>query len=356
MINKNNWRMMKKFLEYRLRVDQISNGSWLREKTHLLYLLNWAQEKSFKLAPSFRPAFPEYLLKSRLDGEKTTLSAVYIKKVLATARLFFIWLSDNEAGYKHLKQIWIKTIKSKRISDRPKVKHAVSLDEIMAIANAPAPSAQARRARAGLVFLYLSGMRIGAFVSLPIQAVDIANLQVNQFPELGVRTKNNKSATTFLLPIPELLKVVKEWDDEVRAVLPLNGFWYAPFSPLTGEIDPGITDVGVHRAINASRNFRQWLNEVNLPYYSPHKFRHGHVRYGRDHAKNIAQFKAVSQNVMHSSMGITDQVYSVMNDLEVKNGIGALQDDVISPARSEDDLLLSKFKKFLEWEKANNGG
>ena len=50
---------------------------------------------------------------------------------------------------------------------------------------------------------------------------------------MGVRTKNKKHATTFLLPIPELLEVVKDWDREVRKVNP-EGLWFAPFSPRQG--------------------------------------------------------------------------------------------------------------------------
>lgn len=167
-------------------------------------------------------------------------------------------------------------------------------------------------------------MRIGAFVSLPLRAVDISNRSVLQYPSLGVRTKNSKHAKTFLLNIPELLKVVKQWDDEVRSILPLDGFWFAPLSPETGQIDASIIEVGEHRINLARRSFKQWLEQQGLPYHSPHKFRHGHVHYGLAHSQNISDYKAVSMNAMHSSMEITDQFYSVLQDDEIKNRIGAL--------------------------------
>ena len=324
MINKSNWRLTKKYLVYRLEVDQITEGSMQREQTHLRYLLNWTQDTSFRQAVTVRPAFPVYMLSSRLDGEEGRLSAVYIKKVLSTARLFFTWLSDNEAGYKHIKQAWIKTIKVKRLSDTPKNKESVTLEEVLMIAGRPARSVWSRRARAGLVFLFLSGMRIGAFATLPIQAVDIPNRFVYQYPSLGVKTKNRKAAKTFLLDIPELLKVVQEWDDEVRTILPDNGFWFAPLSNVTGLIDVGIVEVGKHRLHLARRNFKTWLEQEGLPYHSPHKFRHGHIHYGLENSKNIADFKAVSMNAMHANMEITDQFYSVLRDDEVKNRISAL--------------------------------
>lgn len=349
MIDKNNWRMVRKFLEYRASIDLLSKGSLKIQDVHTRHLLEWAQENSFRQAPSIRPSFPQYLLSSRMDGTEGRLSAGYIKKTLATARMFFTWLADNEHGYKSIKQAWIKTLKIKRISDTPKNKEYVSLEEILEIASRPVRSVWERRTRAALVFLYLSGMRINAFVSLPIQAVDISNLCVYQYPSLGVRTKNEKAAKTFLLNIPELLQIIQAWDDEVRAALPSNGFWFAPLSPDTGLIDPHVVEVGEHRHAIARRNFKAWMIQENLPYHSPHKFRHGHIHYGLERSENIADFKAVSMNSMHSTMEVTDTFYSVLKDDEVKNRIGNLSKK--SNPNDEADLiktlenLLSTLKK-----------
>jgi integrase len=167
-------------------------------------------------------------------------------------------------------------------------------------------------------------MRIGAFVSLPLLAVDIPNRTVKQHPTLGVRTKKQKHGTTFLLDIPELLQVVQAWDNEVRSILPPSGFWFAPLSPETGQIDTSVNEVGESRVSLARRNFKRWLEEEGLPYRSPHKFRHGHIHYLLDRAKSVADLKAASMNAMHASMQITDQFYSVLRDEELKNRISAL--------------------------------
>ncbi|MCB9112304.1 MAG: tyrosine-type recombinase/integrase [Anaerolineales bacterium] len=242
-----------------------------------------------------------------------------------------------------------KTLKTKRLSDTPKNKDYVTIQEILAIAARPAHSVLERRTRAALVFLYLSGMRIKAFVSLPLQAVDIPNLCIYQYPSLGVRTKNSKAAKTFLLDIPELLKVVQKWDDEVRAILPSNGFWFAPLSPDTSLIDPNALEVGEYRDAKARKNFKEWMAQENLPYHSPHKFRHGHVHYGLEHAESIADFKAISTNVMHSNMEITDTFYSVLRDDEVKNRIGNLNKKGKSSDKAEAikvlENLLSELRK-----------
>ena len=115
-----------------------------------------------------------------------------------------------------------------------------------------------------------------------------------------------------------MLKVVQEWDDEIRAILPLNGLWFAPLSPETGSIDPSVVSMGDHRSTLARRSIKVFIGSKGLPYHSPHKFRHGHIQYGLAHSESIAEYKAVSMNVMHSSMEITDQFYSNLNDGEIQ--------------------------------------
>jgi len=347
MIDKENWRLTKKYLEYRLRVNQITLGSLKKEQTHLRYVLNWAQECYFRQVMILRPTFPEYLLSERLDGEEGQLSAVYLKKKLASARYFFSWLSDNEPGFKAIKNSWIETLKLKRLSEVPKTREAVSLEEVQAIAKSPVCTISERRARAALVFLFLSGMRIGAFVSLPLKAVDLSSRKVIQYPSLGVRTKNSKYAITYLLDIPELMKVVQEWDDEIRAILPPSGYWFAPLSPETGQIDLNVVSVGEHRSTLARRSMKEFLDTVSLLYHSPHKFRHGFIQYGAANSKTVADFKAVSMNVMHASMEITDEFYSNLNDGELENRIGSLNKQGINLEDSE----LRLFRQFLEWKK-----
>lgn len=339
MINKTNWRLMKKYLDYRLQVDQIAKGSLVRENTHMRYLLQWAGSVSYIDVVGIRPAFPVFLRSARLDGKDGILSAVYTKKVLSTARTFFTWLSDNEAGYRFIKQSWVKTLKIKRLSDVPKIREIVTLEEILQIASQSVNTLWERRCRASLVFLYLSCMRIGAFVSVPIQAVDISNRVVNQFPSLGVRTKNRKHGTTFLLDIPELLKVVQDWDDEVRSILPPGGFWFAPLSYTTGEIDPTILQIGEHRGLLAARNFREWMNKQDLPYHPSYDFRHGHIHYGLLRSKSIADYKAVSLNALHSTMKITDEFYSILQADEVKNRISSLSENSTDDTREMIGLL-----------------
>ena len=324
MIDRGNWKRTKEFLEYRLHVDQISAGSLKVEKTNIRYLLEWAQETPFRKAPSLRPTLQEFLLSFRLDGSKESLSTVSIKKILATARRFFTWLADYKYGHDSIKQSWIQTLKYRSTEPKRKKRKAVTFDAILEIANAPVQNDQERRIRAAACFWFLTGIRIGAFVSLRLNTVDLGKGEVLQYPDLGVRTKNNIHAKTFFLPIPELLEVVKDWDNYVRSILPDNGFWFAPFMAGTFDIDPENFEYKQTRVSGARKDLETWLERVGLPYHSPHAFRHGHIQWGYLHAEKPAQRKAVSENVMHKSEQITDAIYSSFQESEIKNQIASL--------------------------------
>ena len=355
MINRNNWKLTKVYLEYRESVDQLSSGSLDVEATYIRHILEWADNTTFQKVYAKRPTLPEYLLQTRWDGNRGQLSQVHIKKILATARRFFTWLSENYTDYRVIKPNWINSLKPKRLGAVPKKRETVTLNEIQAIAMAPADNLVEKRIKAAACFWYLSGIRIGAFVSLPIKAVNIERREVYQFPNLGVRTKNSKHGTTFFLDIQELLAVVGDWDNYVRSILPGDGFWFAPFSPDTFEIDPNCRIIGDHREDLARKNLKEWLERVGLPYHSPHKFRHGHIQYGMAHAKTVADFKAVSMNVLHSSMDITDGVYSQFGDEEIRNRINGLNLNQINQSQNQVDTF-TLFKEFLAWMETKRNG
>jgi integrase len=218
---------------------------------------------------------------------------------------------------------------------------AVTIEEVLAIAHAPVFTMRDRRIRASAVFWFLSGIRIGAFVSLPIKAVDIENLTVNQWPKLGVKTKFQKHATTFLLDIPELLKVVIDWDNLVQSNPQKDSYWFAPLSPETGELDLEQIEVGSNRGQRARKDLEDWLFRVGLPYHSPHKFRHGFAVYAIKHAKDMSDMKAISQNLMHANISITDGIYGGLSDMDIKKQITSLTSNSIP----DDDQTLLEMER-----------
>jgi len=176
------------------------------------------------------------------------------------------------------------------------------------------------------MFLWLTGIRAGAFVSLPLKAVDLDNLEIRVFPSLGVRVKNKKGRIVYIPDFPELMAVVREWDSRIKEKLPGNGLWFAPLLPQTGELDLNktIETIGGNRYRMLQRNSREWMNKAGLEYHSPHKFRHGSAVNGMKHARTVEEMKAVSQNLGHSSLVTTDSIYGEFYNQDVKETISRM--------------------------------
>ncbi|MGB7537773.1 MAG: hypothetical protein WBM17_04470, partial [Anaerolineales bacterium] len=163
----------------------------------------------------------------------------------------------------------------------------------------------------------------------------------------GERTKNGKSATTYLLEIPELLDVVAKWDEFIRGRMPPTAMWYTPIINRWGEQTPSPDPPGVHRHTAIAKRMRILFPLAGIPYKSPHKFRHGHAVYALQHAKTMADYKAISQNLMHNDIRLTDSIYAPLLGDEIRSRIRSLTGDSPSSEKVDGDLaaLLGKLSK-----------
>jgi integrase len=336
MINRDNYLMTRRHMEYRRRVLQNDEQTVHRNFQTLKHLLQWADSQPFSKAPSIIPAFPEYIITARNDGKEEQLSPASIDKVLEHARVFFNWARVHEPGMKTITEAWISTIEPRRsvgLQSRLKKREYWSIEAVRKIAALKPRTLQERRDIAAVVFLFLSGMRIGAFVTLPLACIDLARRRIMQLPEKGVQTKNDKAAITFLLPIPDLLAIVQDWHDYLCKQPGSNAMAFYP--PLTSEgytmehrakVSAGLIKGGyTGRAYAFRKGLEVLCDQAGLPFLSAHKLRHGHGVYGVKKAKDIAQLKAISQNLMHANIGITDGIYGKLaeDDLaDILSGFG----------------------------------
>ncbi len=188
------------------------------------------------------------------------------------------------------------------------------------------------RDRAAAARLYLTGERISAFATSPILALDLRERCVRQWPELGVHTKFGKKATTFLLPFPKLIDIVSEWDEIVRTNLPHNHPWYALIEQRWGEQIFSKEPPGKNRHQALEKRLKLLYALAGLPFKSAHKFRHGHAVFGLMHAQTMADYKAISVNLMHDSLTVTDGIYARIMENDVKNRIhGLVNNPVLRP-------------------------
>jgi len=93
---------------------------------------------------------------------------------------------------------------------------------------------------------------------------------------------------------------------------------------------------------------------VGLPYHSPHKFRHGHAVYALKRAKDVPALKAVSQNLMHTNLSVTDGIYGVLSKTDVKEEIVNLSKKIEAVETDKVSELIPLIEKLLG--KLKDGG
>lgn len=355
MINRQNYLDIRKFLDYHQKILQNTAGSVEKRRSRLQNSLIWADNTLFSECDKMKKTFPAFLLEQVKQGDITN---DYASRLTIDFREFLQWAKDNEPErYGKLKPEFIQSIRIKTYQDSAKTARYYTLEDMRKISQYSPENIRMKRIRAGACFLYLSGMRLSAFLSMPIDCVNLERLQVMQFPELGVYTKFKKRAVTSLYNIPELLEPVREWDNLVRSNSPSNSTWYVRFAYGTREnlnINPLLLN-GIDRdeayafLQNSKRGFYRNLQELcvlsDVDYKNPHAFRHGHTLYGLQHATTAEQAKAVSLNLMHGSTAITDKIYSQMGGNDINNIIttlGTSAEDRKKPERNNGNGLTAK--------------
>lgn len=322
MIDRRNYLDVRAYLKYLSEIRLAQANTSRAVLSRLNHLIVWADDTPFPDFQKIKPTFQAYMEGCKKpDG--SLFSAQYLGSVFKYVRAFLFWAKREwPARYKYIDPSAIEAIRASRARSESSVlqkRELYTLEDVRKITSLPGDTVSDRRSIAAVAFLFLSGMRIAAFLSLPIQAVNLSEWSVRQLPELGVKTKNSKAAITYLLNIPDLREIVAAWDQEVRSKLPPTCNWY-PVLNTWGEI----TDKK-REAENGRINYRKALKKIcekaGVPYLSAHKFRHGHAVYALKRSSNVEQLKAVSQNLMHSNMGITDGIYGRLVNNDVRDVI-----------------------------------
>jgi hypothetical protein len=103
----------------------------------------------------------------------------------------------------------------------------------------------------------------------------------------------------------------------------------------------------MNRGQAVAKRMRHLFQVVGLPPKSPHQFRHGHAVYALQHAKTMADYKAVSMNLMHEDIRVTDGIYAPLAGHEVQDRIASLTHStkIVSSVNPELVALLSALSK-----------
>ena len=345
MINRNNYKVAKEFVRSTQNVKQVQGDSADRYWASVRQLLLWADETWLGDAPKLVPTFQTYVMATD-DPRHSPFAPATIKKVFQLARRFYTWAKMMHPGeFRSVPPAWIEALRPpQRILQAVNQvlldeDDFVTSDEIKSLLALPSSNDIVRRRdQAAAAMLFLSGMRPGAFGSLSLECVDLDKCRIRQWPELGVHTKNSKKATTFLLRIPELMDVARDWDTLVRQTLPSTAAWFTPITSRFGVPQLSEDRPGIHRNTAVNDRLQVLFSEAKMKYRSAHKFRHGHAVYGLLHARTMADYKAVSRNLMHQDVTITDSIYAALLDDEVERRISTLGTTVAPLAKEDDDM------------------
>lgn len=350
MIHRQNWLDVRAYLDHMERRVGRDPQTIHKYRGYLRHLLEWADEQPFPQTRQLDPVYPAYLVTARADGKPQPLSFTSIKKNLDAVRAFFRYARlEWPLRYRRISESWISLLQPSRLSTPiPRVEdhQFYTLDELRTLISVSAETPRHERARVGAAMLFLSGMRPDALASLPVQCVDLAHNRILQFPTLGVHTKNNKAAITYLLPIPDLLAVVDAWHQRMQAFAP-DGLWYAPLHDNGWEfIKSTRAIIGRHYVLG--EDIRLLCDRAGIPYKSPYKMRHGHIVYARNLARDMSEVKAISQNVMHANMLITDQVYGALTGNQVQQTIASLGSQPASSSQTDIRRLIELLQSQLD--------
>lgn len=251
-------------------------------------------------------------LKSEAEKNSTGLNNQY--DALRHLKRFFSWLCSQK-GYEKIKRTdidYLRLSKSEtKIALEKKEKDIPSLQEIKSIVRHIKPLSEIdRRDRALIAFLILTGMRISAVVSLPIQAFDPIKLIITQDPALGVKTKNSKKILSTFLPISweEGEKIVMDWYSFLK-----NEKGFTPQKPLfpsgSGFSLKKVSDNFWQTSSPAREMVRERCADAGISYYNPHSFRHSAVAFMSERGLTEADKRSISLVLGHENIGTTFGVY-----------------------------------------------
>jgi integrase len=342
LINRTNFDLINKFLSYENITKNHSEKTMKRYFSYLKHLLWWAFDVPFLNVHNKDPNFIKYLENRISSKTQKPLSRESWKKILGLTSRLFKWAKENyPKDFKAFPQIWIDSLVIPKNIPESDDRTYVTIDETLQLAalDIPENDLALRRDQAAAAMLFISGMRASAFVTLPIKAVNIIGRSIKQWTILGVETKNGKSATTFIYEIEELLEVVNKWDTFLRDQLPDSSPWYAPIKNNWGEQELSSEPPGKNRNQILNKRLRILFNRAKLPYRSAHKFRRGNLIHGLNHARTIDNYKAISENLMHNNITITDQYYGKFSDKDRRTKISELFNHNDSPKSKEDQLI-----------------
>ena len=205
-------------------------------------------------------------------------------------------------------------------------------------------------------FLALSGIRVGALISLSMQCLDSEKLIIYQNPALGVKTKFSKSIISVLHNLDSnMIDIIQKWKNHLQK----RGF--SNIDPLfpASKANLAPNDYYFRQPEEIETVFWQSSGPVNvmirrraaqakLPYFSAHKFRHALVAEMDKYLTSPLELKAFSQSLGHSQTITTLQNYGNLSTEKLKETLLGIN---ISQSKQEIINMLEEVLKIARSKK-----
>ena len=265
-------------------------------------------------------AFKRHLQGMRNERTGAPLSAATINGVLRDVMKFFDWMAD-QPGYKSkISRADIAYLTPDRKSEQARRstiwKPHPSHEQVSYLLSVmPIETIIQRRDRALIAFLFLTGSREGAAITVRLRHVDLANKCV-QFDGRSMDTKFGKSFTTSFFPFgDDVEKILRDWITELRQVHlfseadPLFPKTRVAVGPSRRFEAVGIAHEPWASPSSAARIFKQAFINAGLPPFSPHRVRDTIAELAKHHCRTPEDYKAWSQNMGHDDVMTTFSSY-----------------------------------------------
>ncbi|WP_417729548.1 tyrosine-type recombinase/integrase [Roseovarius sp.] len=314
-----NERLKRRFVDYRKYARQLSDKTLDRELAALERFDVWNGRQDFdKFHIEWAMGFRTHLEKAKGTTGKP-LSKSTTRAIMATLREFTLWLSQqdgfrsriraSDAEYFNLSRRDEAEARAAPARPAPSIKQAKRAFEMM-----PATSPREMRDKAVFALLCLTGIRVGALISLRIRHVDLDEKSVTQNPR-EVATKFGKRIDTFFAKgFPEAEAALRAWItylDEEALYGPDDPLF--PSTAIAPQSNTGFAVEGFdRRPWKSTEPVRKIVNTAfqaaKLDSFGPHAFRHMLARHATKDC-TVPELVAIAQNLGHSDVLTTLRSY-----------------------------------------------
>lgn len=321
--NEKNERLKRRFIDYRKYARQLSDKTLDRELAALERFDVWNGRQDFaKFHIEWAMGFRTHLEKVKGATGKP-LSKSTARAIMATLREFTLWLSQQDgfrsriraadAEYFNLSRRDEAEARAAPVRPAPSVTQAKRAFEMM-----PAATPREMRDKAVFALLCLTGIRVGALISLRIRHVDLDEKSVTQNPR-EVATKFGKRIDTFFAKgFPEAEAALRAWItylDEEALYGPDDPLF--PSTAIASQSNTGFAVEGFERRPwKSTEPVRKIVNgafqAVKLDGFGPHAFRHMLARRATKDC-TVPELVAMAQNLGHTDVLTTLRSYGQLS-------------------------------------------